>query len=106
MIDDSISNPLSPSRVWSSEKDLDSGTKFKKEGVSRREALIAMKNEWSGYHKDISPAIDRAWEKVYSGNLKKDTGKNLGQRLIKMRSRQSLKKPVFITGVAKRKPLP
>ncbi|MEL0005039.1 MAG: AAA family ATPase [Opitutales bacterium] len=48
---------------------------LKKEGVSRREALIAMKNEWSGYHKDISPAIDRAWEKVYSGNLKKDTGK-------------------------------
>ena len=49
--------------------------KLKKEGVSKREALIAMKNEWSGYHKDITPAIDRAGEKVYSGNLKKDTGK-------------------------------
>ena len=49
--------------------------KLKKEGVSRREALIAMKNEWSGYYKDITPAIDRAGEKVYSGNLKKDTGK-------------------------------
>jgi hypothetical protein len=49
--------------------------KLKKEGVSRREALTAMKNEWSGYHKDITPAIDRAGEKVYSGNLKKDTGK-------------------------------
>ena len=49
--------------------------KLKKEGVSRREALTAMINEWSGYHKDITPAIDRAGEKVYSGNLKKDTGK-------------------------------
>ena len=49
--------------------------KLKKEGVSKEEAIIAMKNEWSGYYKDITPAIDRAWEKVYSGNLKKDTGK-------------------------------
>ena len=49
--------------------------KLKKEGVSKEEAIIAMKNEWSGYYKDITPAIDRAGEKVYSGNLKKDTGK-------------------------------
>lgn len=56
-------------KIWSQALNL------QKEGVSRREALIAMKNEWSGYYKDITPAIDRVTEKVYSGNLKKDTGK-------------------------------
>jgi hypothetical protein len=87
--------------IWSQALNL------QKEGVSRREALIAMKNEWVGYYKDITPAIDRAAEKVYSGNLKKDTGKKSWPEADKNEIEAvAEKKPVFITGVAKRKPIP
>jgi hypothetical protein len=43
---------------------------LKKEGTPQKFALKTLYDDWSGYHKDIRPAIERAVERVYSYNLR------------------------------------
>ena len=56
-------------KIW------DKALELKKTGVTQEDARSIINQEWQGYHEDVSPAVDRAVERVYSSNLKKDTGK-------------------------------
>jgi hypothetical protein len=60
-----IQKPISghQQEVWAKAHSL------KRSGFSQEEALAEMSNHWGDYHKDVSPAVRRAAERVYSGGF-------------------------------------
>ena len=56
-------------KIWEKALEL-KNEKIKKEDIKRM-----LLDEWDGYHEDVSPAVNRAVERVFSLKLKTDKGK-------------------------------
>ena len=70
-------NCIHPPGSGHQEKIWEKALKLKKKKTNPEDAKSIIKKEWDGYHKDVGPAVDRAVERVFSSNLKRDKGKKL-----------------------------
>jgi hypothetical protein len=68
-------NCIHPPGSGHQEKIWEKALKLKKKKRNQEDAKRIIKKEWDDYHKDVGPAVDRAVERVFSSNLKKDKGK-------------------------------